>query len=300
MNFFLSKVGTQLTIFLVCVLFLSSHVKSGTPIELPQTQNIEHDEANLTCILGVLREFDERRSESPLTEIKSLYNHIQPGVDRNIDLNTLLLQYFNLRDIDDRDTGYKFQPRKMINECNLNLDPAISRCQYAYGGSLPCEQVTYGNNEYNKAPFAVPKCPFGYQRYGCCKCVRTCNYTKSIEADAEAGEDPTNQSGWTKSNYCVKKEAQRSEVKRLAGRDRKEIGLTVNDWEILEETDGEFIYVKNCPTDFKRMGSSMCVAICPLGWPDNGNTCFKQGELIFYPFVWQPGDQKVIPAGKSL
>lgn len=295
MKFSLPKVGIQLAIFLVGVLLLSSHVKSGTPVELPQTQNIEHDEANLTCILGVLREFDERRSESPLAEIKTLYNHIQPGVDRNIDLNTLLLQYYNLKDIDDRDTGYKFQPRKMINECNLNLEPSISRCQYAYGGSLPCEQVEYGSDEYNKAPFAAPKCPFGYQRYGCCKCLRTCNYTESIEADGEAGEDPTNVSGWTKTNYCIKKEAIRSEVKRLSGRDRHEVGLTVNDWEILEETDGDFLYVKNCPVDFKRMGSSMCISICPLGWPDNGNTCYKQGELIFYPFVWQPGDQKVVP-----
>ena len=91
----------------------------------------------------------------------------------------------------------------------------------------------------------------------------------------------------------------RSEVKRLSGRDKREIGLTVNDWEILEETDGEFVYVKNCPRDFKRIGNSMCAAICPLGWPDMGNTCLKQGQLIFYPFVWQPGDQKVIPKGKA-
>ena len=95
MNFFLSKVGTQLTILFACVILLSSQVKTGTPIELPQTQNSEHDESNLECILGVMREFDERRSENPLSEVKSLYNHIQPGVDRNIDLNTLLLQYFN-------------------------------------------------------------------------------------------------------------------------------------------------------------------------------------------------------------
>ena len=95
MNFFLSKVGTQLTILFACVILLSSQVKTGIPIELPQTQNSEHDESNLECILGVMREFDERRSENPLSEVKSLYNHIQPGVDRNIDLNTLLLQYFN-------------------------------------------------------------------------------------------------------------------------------------------------------------------------------------------------------------
>jgi hypothetical protein len=268
-------------------------------LELPQASNVDHEEENLECLLKTLREFDERRSENPLVEYKSLYNHIQPGVDRNIDINTLLLQFFNLKDIDDKDTGTKFEPRKMVSECKLELEPALERCQSAYGGSLPCEQVVYGDDEFNKAPFVTPKCPFGYQRYGCCKCVRTCNYTESIESDVEAGEDPTNMAGWTKTNYCVKKEAIRSEVKRLAGRDRKEVGLKVNDWEMLEETDGEYVYVKNCPTDFKRMGNSMCIAVCPLGWPDSGTTCYKQGELIFYPFVWQPGDQKVVPKGKA-
>jgi len=164
--------------------------------------------------LAILREFDERRTESPLIEYKSLYNHIQAGVDRNIDINTLLLQFFNLKDINDKDTGYKFEPRRMISDCKIDLTPAIKRCESAYGGTLPCEQVIYGSDEYNKAPYATPKCPFGYQRYGSSKCVRTCNYTESIEADAESGEDPTNQSGWTKTNYCIKKEAQRSEVKR--------------------------------------------------------------------------------------
>ena len=52
MNFFLSKVGTQLTILFACVILLSSQVKTGIPIELPQTQNSEHDESNLECILG--------------------------------------------------------------------------------------------------------------------------------------------------------------------------------------------------------------------------------------------------------
>ena len=77
----------------------------------------------------------------------------------------------------------------MITECNLNLAPALARCKAAYGKSLTCEQVEYGAGELNKAPFVTPKCPPGYQRYGCCKCVRKCNYTDSIAADVAAGED---------------------------------------------------------------------------------------------------------------
>jgi len=117
----------------------------------------------------------------------------------------------------------------MISDCKIDLTPAIKRCESAYGGTLPCEQVIYGSDEYNKAPYATPKCPFGYQRYGSSKCVRTCNYTESIEADAESGEDPTNQSGWTKVLLTYNKNrlitASRRKHKGVRSRDRMgEIG----------------------------------------------------------------------------
>lgn len=293
MNFSLFKKGFFL--LLILSLALLTGTKAGTLVELPQADNAENSEDNLECILKVLREFDERRNDTPLPEITHLYDHIQPGVDRNIDINTLLLQYFNLKDINDKETNVTFKPREMINECKLNLEPALARCKAAYGNSLLCEQVEYGDDNFPRAPFVTPKCPAGYQRYGCCKCVRMCNYTESINADVAALEDPKNERAWTKVNYCVKRKALRSEVKRLNGQERQEIGLSVNDYEILEEKEGEYVYVRNCPKDFKRVGNTMCVALCPLGWPDLGNKCLKQGQLVFFPFVWQPGDQKVVP-----
>ena len=293
MNFSLFNKGFFL--LLILSLALLTGTKAGTLVELPQADNAENSEDNLECILKVLREFDERRNDTPLPEITHLYDHIQPGVDRNIDINTLLLQYFNLKDINDKETNVTFKPREMINECKLNLEPALARCKAAYGNSLLCEQVEYGDDNFPRAPFVTPKCPAGYQRYGCCKCVRMCNYTESINADVAALEDPKNERAWTKVNYCVKRKALRSEVKRLNGQERQEIGLSVNDYEILEEKEGEYVYVKNCPKDYKRVGNTMCVALCPLGWPDLGNKCLKQGQLVFFPFVWQPGDQKVVP-----
>lgn len=291
MSFSLFKMLTIMGVFAL----LASPAITGTLIELPQADNSQNSEDNLECLLKVLRDFDERRNDSALPEIAHLYDHIQPGVDRNIDINTLLLQYFNLKDINDKETNFTFKPRAMINECQLNLLPALARCKAAYGKSLTCEQVEYGDDTFNKAPFVTPRCPPGYQRYGCCKCVRKCDYTESIESDGGVGEDMKNERSWTKVNYCVKKPALRSEVKRLNGQERQEIGLTINDYEILEETDGEYVYVRNCPKDYKRVGNTMCVAVCPLGWPDLGNKCLKQGQLVFFPFVWQPGDQKVVP-----
>lgn len=285
----------QMLVIMSVFCIMSTQVKAGTLVELPQADNQQNSEDNLECLLKVLRDFDERRNDAPLPEIAHLYDHIQPGVDRNIDINTLLLQYFNLKDINDKETNYQFKPRQMINECNLNLAPALARCKAAYGKSLTCEQVEYGYDPLNKAPFVTPKCPAGYQRYGCCKCVRKCDYTDSIVSDAAVGEDVNNDRSWTKVNYCVKRPAIRSEIKRLNGQERQEIGLTINDFEILEETEGEYVYVRNCAKDYKRVGNTMCVAVCPLGWPDLGNKCLKQGQLVFFPFVWQPGDAKVVP-----
>lgn len=292
MSFSLLNKGFFL-VLAMALLFAST--KAGTLVELPQTDNAENSEDNLECILKVLREFDERRNDSPLPHIAHLYDHIQPGVDRNIDINTLLLQYFNLKDIHDKETNVVFKPRQMVSDCNLNLLPALARCKAAYGNTLICEQVEYGDDNFNKAPFVTPQCPTGYQRYGCCKCVRKCDYTDSIEADGAAGEDMKNDRGWTKVNYCLKKKAIRSEVKRLDAKNREEIGLAPHHYEMLEEKDGQYVYVRNCPKDYKRVGNTMCVALCPLGWPDLGNKCLKQGQLVFFPFVWQPGDQRVVP-----
>merc|ERR1712178_586204 len=135
---------------LFLLLVLATMTRAGTLVELPQADNAQNSEDNLECILKVLREFDERRNDAPLPEITHLYDHIQPGVDRNIDINTLLLQYFNLKE-----TNYQFKPRQMINECNLPLAPALARCKAAYGKSLTCEQVEYGSDALNKAPFVT-------------------------------------------------------------------------------------------------------------------------------------------------
>ena len=222
MTFALFNKGLFLLLVLATIM---SFAKAGTLVELPQADNEQNSEDNLECILKVLREFDERRSDTPLPEITHLYDHIQPGVDRNIDINTLLLQFFNLKDISDKETNTQFKPRTMINECNLNIAPALAVCKTAYGNSLQCEQFEYGEDSINKAPFVKPKCPAGYQRYGCCKCFRKCDYTSNFETDFTTGEDTTGARAWTRVNYCTKKKAIISEIRRLACQERQEIGL---------------------------------------------------------------------------
>jgi len=52
-----------------------------------------------------------------------------------------------------------------IQSCGLNLKPALARCEKAYGVDK-CE--VFGPT------LAVRKCPVGYSREGCCRCVVDC------------------------------------------------------------------------------------------------------------------------------
>jgi len=264
-----------LSLFLIATFFSSTYTGgvdtgNGVTMSLPQYINEEAEEPNLRCLFGILRQFDYQRTATPLPKIEHLYSHVNPGVDRIIDLNTLLLQYFDLQDIDDKETSIKFEPRRSISDCKLSLEPAIARCRSAYSG-MECEQVEYGQGEFNKAPYVAPKCPQGYQRYGCCKCLRKCNYTESIEVDQEMSEDPTMTSPWTNTNYCIKSPSTKSVVKK--GQEKQLVGVDLTQFEILEESPGGFVFVQQCSKDFKRVGARQCVAICPLGWPDMGRKC---------------------------
>lgn len=219
---------------------------------------------------------------------------MQPGIQREIDMQTLLLQYYNLKPIKDRSLNLTWNPRKMIHDCKLNLAPAIERCKAAYGYQIDCEQVEWLDQEYNKAPFVTPKCPQGFQRYGCCKCLRTCNYTESIIPDKEEGEN--NERNWTNTQYCLKDDKSKSPVEYVYNHKnngkvhQRDIGIDVNQWEVHERENGELMYIKNCPKDYARVGNRTCVAICPLAWSDTGERCMKRGEILYFPFVWQPGD----------
>lgn len=294
------RLKDSLFLSLVMILVLTSNIQSrdeSPMLQLPQSIVAAKPERELMCLLNVMRQFDYKRTPTDLPALDRLNKYLTPGLDRPIDLNTLLLQFYNLKDIDDKEMGMKFEPRKMIAECKLNLEPALKRCQTAYKSQLKCSQVEYGPGELNKAPFVTPDCPEGYQRFGSSKCLRKCTYADSIEPDAEAGESPD--SPWTQSNYCTKKPTIISDVKKMGGDAKQRVGGNMGDYEMLEETEGEYIYVQNCPQDYKRVGNRSCIAKCPLGWPDMGNKCLKKGEMIFFPFVWTPGDGNMEGGDKS-
>jgi len=59
-----------------------------TLVTLPYEVDKHHLEANLQCILNVLRQINYQRTSNTLPEIDHLYNHVQPGIQREIDMQT--------------------------------------------------------------------------------------------------------------------------------------------------------------------------------------------------------------------
>jgi len=187
--------------------------------------------------------------------------------------------------ITDGDKNFKINLRKAITDCRLNLDKALKRCEYAYSklkGAV-CERVRWGgDDEWDLAPFVTLKCPSGYKRYGCCKCMRDCNKHKGLKHEDKLTK-------WTGFDYCMKDEQTYSNTTK----DTTKIKDTKN-WEIYK-----LDYVEKCKDGYERFGDYKCYVRCPLGWPDLGDRCMKKGALMVFPFVWQVGDGQSVEDEKK-
>lgn len=252
----------------------------------------EMHEDGLKCQLNILHKIDNDRGDGKYTGNQIEHGHtlnklnlnklFRFGVEQGIDITTLLLQYYNIRNepmkIQDGNNSFEFNLRKAISHCGLNMTKAIKRCEYAYRrvkGGAQCDRVLWGgNSEQDYAPFVTLKCPPGYNRYGCCTCLRVCGHHSGLEE--EEGDNLT----WTNVDYCIKKAVQYTEQTR----DTQKI-IDPREWEIFEGS-----YVRKCPKGYTRVGDYKCISECPLGWPDLGDKCEKAGPLLMFPFVWQVGD----------
>lgn len=225
-------------------------------------------EAGLTCLLNALNDISQTYQMNSDTQ-NGLLNE---GVDQSIDVNTLLLQYYHLKD----DASSK------IDSCNLNLDSAKRRCDMVYGSvdpSLKCTQVKILKKA---APFVTLKCPAGYQRNGCCRCTRICDAEGLIAYQIDA--DTTDQSS------CVKKNSYESKMLLKNDYLNSTHGVYPSDSEY--EGFGSY-FVEKCRESFQRVGFTRCIAQCPLGWPDLGDRCHKKGDIVLMPFIWTIGDGQI-------
>lgn len=58
--------------------------------------------------------------------------------------------------------------------------------------------------------------------------------------------------------------------------------------------------VPSCGEYYERVGATMCVPVCPLGWKDEGKRCQKPGTFHNGPpFTWSYGDNPHLGAAAA-
>lgn len=149
--------------------------------------------------------------------------------------------------------------RSDIDSCKLSLSGAFSRCEAIYGA---------GNCEPISRVAVHQKCPTGYLRQGCCKCVAECDpalyYT-------------------TARGFCQHKD-DLHHVPSLVSASSASNGQAVN--------SGLNLAVGACKTGF-TLNKFLCYRSCPAGTRAvGGATCLKEKPIILgSPFVWAAGDE---------
>ena len=254
---------TFFTLAILSVLFISS-INAGYPV-LDNYLVGKAADKKFSCLMSALGKISE---ESEVDKNNTDWTTVlHEGVQQGIDLNTLLLQYQYLNEVD----------RNSIRDCELDLTRAMTRCKSIYG---ECNEVTFNEANFTldprtdgeKLPFVTRSCPEHYVRYGCCSCMRSCEHYPELfdlsQPDLHA--------------YCTKKPAG---VSRLSDK------MESDNWEPTSDK-----YVERCTGGWVRVGTRLCVPKCPLGWHDHGDRCLKVGRINLIVFSWQPGDEEATKA----
>ena len=141
-----------------------------------------------------------------------------------------------------------------ISRCNLDTTNALKRCQSANPNGA-CEVVSPGAVQL--------KCDSRFRRVGISHCAMNC---------------PS--SAWTEDQYHCGKPSSFESL------------IYVNQLSCpgtCEEVTGRWVPV--CPEGLKRVSLNKCIAICPLGWHDEGARCRKPAAYrLSQPFFWSIGD----------
>ena len=153
--------------------------------------------------------------------------------------------------------GLNSAQRISIDKCGLNLESAIKRCENVHG-SGKCAKIT--------TTFVNRKCPDNFRIEGCCQCVINCP------------------DGWKDDGYWCHKPAAITLSKFTTQSECAKSGKNC------VSINNEF-FTEVCPTRFERVGQTLCLPKCPLGWNDQGWRCMKPAtHHVGHPFIWVAGD----------
>jgi hypothetical protein len=143
-----------------------------------------------------------------------------------------------------------------IDSCGLNLKPALARCEQ-FNGVGNCEPVS--------TTMVAPKCPVGYSREGCCRCVADC---------AVEGLSSINRS------FCQITNAFYFTPSYTSG------------YSGAVQVEGAKFSAGACPSGFS-MNKFICYRVCPVGTVSiGGGYCLKNKAIsLGAPYQWTAGDE---------
>ncbi len=148
-----------------------------------------------------------------------------------------------------------------IQSCQLNLKPALARCEKAFGVDK-CE--VFGPT------MAVRKCPVGYSREGCCRCVVDC-------PDSDF---------YTINRSICEMKTQLHMIPQIYP-----ATATVNDAVLSTELNAK---IAPCPAGYDASSTGVfCYKKCPTGTTAIGSSaCLKNTAInLGTPFQWTAGDE---------
>ena len=141
-----------------------------------------------------------------------------------------------------------------VSGCGLDTTNAAKRCQTS-NPSTSCEIISPG--------VVQTKCDSRFVRVGSAHCVMKC---PSVS--------------WTEDQYHCAKPASSESLVYI-----NQLSCPGN----CEEIAGR--WVPACTEGLKRVSLNKCIAVCPLGWHDEGSRCRRPAAYrLSQPFFWSIGD----------
>lgn len=217
-------------------------------VEVPTGNYLETVDLPTTPTPPEINEEEPRTPEIPKVNEDLLIPDMLIEIQRTYNVYRMLLAYNQLT----------ASMKDDINSCKLNLEPALHRCEAAHGK---------GNCESVSAVVVNQKCPTGYIRQGCCKCVIECDATEFYTYDRA---------------FCSMKSELHS-VPSIVAANSAPATSTINH-AIGVATNG-------CKKGFE-LNKFICYKTCPQGTRMIGGTCLKNKPIILgSPFMWTAGDE---------
>ena len=196
-----------------------------------------------------LEEEEPKTVEVPKTNEDIIIKDMLIEIQRTYNVEKMLLTYHQLTN----------SLKEDIQACKLNLNAALARCEKSYG---------VGQCEAFGPTMVARKCPVGFSREGCCRCVVDC---------------PDSEYFTTNRSICEMK----TDLHYIADMS----SIQTQEFSISTQFN---VFVKPCKDGYETSKFSLiCYKKCPAGTVAiGGSSCLKlPASSLGAPFQWTGGDE---------